>query len=151
MTGKKRNRDDSSSSGTSSGNEDKKRNESKGKTKNFLFIFRRSWIRFRICFAATPHLLDAAESPVFVFAVGMTVEQRDKLKSQQGQYKDAKVKLEDQLLKLKEEREKLKEDGNKHEDKIMRENAKLQVSFTCFTRTRHLPVSICRSGVLALY
>lgn len=57
----------------------------------------------------------------------MTVEQRDKLKGQQTQYVDAKKKLEEQLLKLKEEREKLKDNGAKHEDKIMRENAKLQV------------------------
>ena len=48
--------------------------------------------------------------------------------SQQKQYIDAKLKLEDQLLKLKEEREELKERGNKHDDKIMRENAKLQVT-----------------------
>ena len=47
--------------------------------------------------------------------------------TQQKQYLDAKLKLEDQLLKLKEEREALKERGNTHEDKIMRENAKLQV------------------------
>ena len=47
--------------------------------------------------------------------------------NQKKQYIDAKLKLEDQLLKLKEEREELKERGNKHEDKIMRENAKLQV------------------------
>ena len=32
------------------------------------------------------------------------------------------------MLKLKEEREKLKDEGSKHEDKIMRENAKLQVN-----------------------
>ena len=48
--------------------------------------------------------------------------------NQKKQYIDAKLKLEDQLLKLKEEREDLKERGNKHEDKIMRENAKLQVN-----------------------
>ena len=47
--------------------------------------------------------------------------------NQKKQYIDAKLKLEDQLLKLKEEREELKERGNKHEDKIMRDNAKLQV------------------------
>ena len=47
--------------------------------------------------------------------------------NQKQQYIDAKLKLEDQLLKLKEEREELKERGNKHEDKIMRDNAKLQV------------------------
>ena len=53
--------------------------------------------------------------------------------SQQKQYIDAKLKLEDQLLKLKEEREELKDRGNKHEDKIMRENAKLQVIKTFLT------------------
>ena len=50
-----------------------------------------------------------------------------KVKKQQATYQEAKVKLEDQLLKLKEDREKLKDAGNKHEDKVMRENAKLQV------------------------
>merc|ERR1711894_34811 len=45
---------------------------------------------------------------------GITLEQREKLISQQKQYIDAKLKLEDQLLKLKEEREELKERGNKH-------------------------------------
>ena len=59
--------------------------------------------------------------------LGITVEQREKLVNQKKQYIDAKLKLEDQLLKLKEEREDLKERGNKHEDKIMRDNAKLQV------------------------
>ena len=49
--------------------------------------------------------------------------------NQKQQYIDAKLKLEDQLLKLKEEREELKERGNKHEDKIMRDNAKLQVIY----------------------
>jgi len=34
--------------------------------------------------------------------------------------------LEDQLLKLKEQREALKQQGQKHEDSIMKENAKLQ-------------------------
>merc|ERR1712088_910359 len=58
--------------------------------------------------------------------LGITLEQREKLMNQKKQYIDAKLKLEDQLLKLKEEREDLKERGNKHEDKIMRENAKLQ-------------------------
>ena len=64
--------------------------------------------------------------------LGITLEQREKLMSQKKQYIDAKLKLEDQLLKLKEEREELKERGNKHEDKIMRENAKLQVIKTKF-------------------
>ena len=65
--------------------------------------------------------------------LGITLEQREKLMSQKKQYIDAKLKLEDQLLKLKEEREDLKERGNKQEDKIMSENAKLQVIKTnCF-------------------
>jgi hypothetical protein len=34
-----------------------------------------------------------------------------------------------QLLKLKEQREALKVQGQKHEDTIMKENAKLQVYF----------------------
>merc|ERR1712098_340659 len=38
----------------------------------------------------------------------------------------AAEKLEDQLLKLKEQREVLKASGNKHEDTIMKDNAKLQ-------------------------
>ena len=50
-----------------------------------------------------------------------------KLKTQQKQYVDAKEKLEAQLLKLKEQRESLKEEGAVHEDKIMKENHKLQV------------------------
>ena len=49
------------------------------------------------------------------------------MKTQQKQYIDAKEKLEAQLLKLKEQREALKEDGAVHEDKIMKENHKLQV------------------------
>ena len=40
----------------------------------------------------------------------------------------AAEKLEDQLLKLKEQREILKGQGHKHEDNIMKENAKLQVN-----------------------
>ena len=51
------------------------------------------------------------------------------------QYVEAKMKLEDQLLKLKEEREDLKERGNRHEDKIMRENAKLQVNIALLAIT----------------
>merc|ERR1712243_88863 len=42
------------------------------------------------------------------------------------QYERAAEKLEDQLLKLKEQREALKLQGQKHEDTIMKENAKLQ-------------------------
>ena len=48
------------------------------------------------------------------------------------------MKLEDQLLKLKEEREDLKERGNRHEDKIMRENAKLQVNIALLAITLFL-------------
>ena len=54
-------------------------------------------------------------------------EQRDKLLKQREQYEGAAEKLEHQLLKLKEQRELLKEQGHKHEDTIMKENAKLQV------------------------
>jgi len=46
---------------------------------------------------------------------------------QKEQYEKAAEKLEDQLLKLKEQREALKQQGQKHEDTIMKENAKLQV------------------------
>ncbi len=42
----------------------------------------------------------------------------------------AAEKLEDQLLKLKEQREILKGQGHKHEDNIMKENAKLQVNIS---------------------
>ena len=58
----------------------------------------------------------------------LTDEQREKLIKQREQYETAAEKLEDQLLKLKEQREKLKESGHKHEDPIMKDNAKLQVS-----------------------
>ena len=60
----------------------------------------------------------------------MTKEQHDKLKVSQKTYLDAKEKLDDQLLKLKERREAYKEEGHVHEDNIMRENAKLQVTLT---------------------
>merc|ERR1719186_83054 len=56
----------------------------------------------------------------------LSVEQRDKLMKQKEQYEKAAEKLEDQLLKLKEQREALKQQGQKHEDNIMKENAKLQ-------------------------
>ena len=46
---------------------------------------------------------------------------------QKDQYLTAAERLEDQLLKLKEQREALKQQGQKHEDSIMKENAKLQV------------------------
>jgi len=58
--------------------------------------------------------------------VPLSVEQRDKLVKQKEQYEKAAEKLEDQLLKLKEQREALKQQGQKHEDNIMKENAKLQ-------------------------
>lgn len=58
--------------------------------------------------------------------VPLSVEQRDKLIKQKEQYEKAAEKLEDQLLKLKEQREALKQQGQKHEDNIMKENAKLQ-------------------------
>ena len=45
----------------------------------------------------------------------------------------AAEKLEDQLLKLKEQREILKGQGHKHEDNIMKENAKLQVNDSVLT------------------
>ena len=73
------------------------------------------------------HLRLQLQNFLFLIESGITVEQREKLVNQKKQYIDAKLKLEDQLLKLKEEREDLKERGNKHEDKIMRDNAKLQV------------------------
>merc|ERR1712210_330339 len=50
----------------------------------------------------------------------------EKLVKQKEQYEKAAEKLEDQLLKLKEQREALKLQGQKHEDTIMKENAKLQ-------------------------
>lgn len=58
---------------------------------------------------------------------GITLEQKLKYKEQHSQYQDAKSKLESQLLKLKEQRESFKEEGAKHEDAIMKENARLQV------------------------
>ena len=57
----------------------------------------------------------------------LSEEQREKLLKQREQYEKAAEKLEDQLLKLKEQREALKHQGQKHEDTIMKENAKLQV------------------------
>ena len=57
----------------------------------------------------------------------LSEEQREKLLKQREQYEKAAEKLEDQLMKLKEQREHLKAQGNKHEDNIMKENAKLQV------------------------
>jgi hypothetical protein len=45
-------------------------------------------------------------------------------------------KMSDQLLKLKEQREDLKEGGAKHENGIMKENARLQVMFSrCHERS----------------
>ena len=67
---------------------------------------------------------------VCVAAELLSSEQRDKLLKQKEQYEKAAEKLEDQLLKLKEQREALKQQGQKHEDNIMKENAKLQVRKT---------------------
>lgn len=58
----------------------------------------------------------------------LSADQREKLLKQREQYEVAAEKLEDQLLKLKEQREILKGQGHKHEDNIMKENAKLQVN-----------------------
>ena len=63
---------------------------------------------------------------------GITREQHEKWKKQKQQYLEAKEKLEAQLLRLKEQREALKEDGAVHEDQIMKENAKLQVTIDFF-------------------
>ena len=73
---------------------------------------------------------------LFYFLGGITREQHEKLKTQQKQYHDAKEKLEAQLLKLKEQREALKEDGAVHDDQIMKENAKLQVSDNFLVKPR---------------
>ena len=59
--------------------------------------------------------------------LGISSEQRGKLSEQKSQYGEARTKLEGQLLKLKEQREALKAGGAKHEDNIMKENARLQV------------------------
>ena len=59
--------------------------------------------------------------------VAFLLEFLEKLLKQREQYEVAAEKLEDQLLKLKEQREILKGQGHKHEDNIMKENAKLQV------------------------
>lgn len=63
----------------------------------------------------------------------MSKEEHDKLKAQRQQYRDAMRKLEDQLMKLKEQREALKASGAKHEDLIMKENARFQVRDTFTT------------------
>ena len=57
----------------------------------------------------------------------LTQEEREKMLTDRVQYETAAEKLEEQLLKLKEQRETLKTQGKKHEDSIMKENAKLQV------------------------
>ena len=57
----------------------------------------------------------------------------------------AAEKLEDQLLKLKEQREILKGQGHKHEDNIMKENAKLQVNDSLFlSRIVLMLIMFCR-------
>ena len=61
------------------------------------------------------------------------------------------MKLEDQLLKLKEEREDLKERGNRHEDKIMRENAKLQVNIALLAITLFLQHYLNTNSSISLF
>ncbi len=63
-------------------------------------------------------------------SAGITSEQRAKFKKQHSEYVEATGKLDDQLLKLKIQRESLKEGGAKHEDAIMKENARLQVGIS---------------------
>ena len=57
----------------------------------------------------------------------ITREQREKLLEQREHYSQTKGKMENNLLKLKEQREVLKEQGAKHEDAVMKENARFQV------------------------
>ena len=66
-----------------------------------------------------------------IYSEPLSADQREKLLKQREQYEVAAEKLEDQLLKLKEQREILKGQGHKHEDNIMKENAKLQVNHYC--------------------
>lgn len=72
--------------------------------------------------------------PVFFlfYPLELTHEQRSKFTDQKNQYEDGKAKLSNQLLKLKEQREALKDEGAKHEDVIMKENARLQVKVKGF-------------------
>jgi len=58
--------------------------------------------------------------------VVLTADKREKLVKQRQQYEKSAENLEEQLLKLKEQRESLKMQDHKHEDTIMKENAKLQ-------------------------
>ena len=60
----------------------------------------------------------------------ITAEQRERLRQQRETYREQRSKLSEQLLRLKEEREDMKEKGYKHEDDLMKENAKLQVHST---------------------
>ena len=85
-----------------------------------------------------------------ILGSGITKEQHLKLKGQQKQYLDAKDKLEAQLLKLKEQREALKEDGAVHEDKIMKENHKLQVCKYIVSRIFHNLVRYFYKEMLSL-
>ena len=76
---------------------------------------------------------------------GLSAEQYSKLSEQKTQYVDAKEKLDGQLLKLKEQRETLKEGGAKHEDAIMKENARLQVRKKYFPFIFSLPLKMISS------
>ena len=58
--------------------------------------------------------------------IGASMEQ---LESHVSQYVKAKETLEDQLLTLKEQREELKSKGARHDDTIMKDNARLQVRY----------------------
>ena len=58
---------------------------------------------------------------------GLTREKRDQLLRQRETQMQLREEKTEKLLRLKEEREDMKERGFKHEDELMRENAKLQV------------------------
>ncbi len=79
---------------------------------------------------------NVTHSDLTIGNAGITAEQREKFKEQRGQYLEANEKLEAQLMKLKEQREELKERGAKHEDDIMKENARLQVCMPCYASSR---------------
>ena len=57
------------------------------------------------------------------------------MRQQRETYREQRAELSDKLLRLKEEREDMKEKGYKHEDELMKENAKLQVR-SCFRSMR---------------
>ena len=69
------------------------------------------------------------------FSAGITAEQRKKYEEQRRQYADARQQLSEQLLKLKDQREALKDNGGKHEDPMMKDNARLQVLANCMSCT----------------